>query len=123
MKTKPEWIEAAARRSRDHAWALGGLLDTYCRLEDTGTEALAEHLGCTLDTLNRLSLCRRPEGDDLPAYVTRLSERFRFDQVRFVAVLRHALVVSSMRGDVSVTAENVTLMAARDRRRISDEDL
>lgn len=122
MKTKPEWIELAASRSRRHAWALGGLLEAYCRLEDNRAEALAEYLGCTLDTLNRLSLCRRPDDDDLTSYVSRLGERFAFDRDRLVAVLRHAMVVGAMHGDAGDVAEQATLMAARDRRRDPDEE-
>jgi hypothetical protein len=122
MKIKAEWIETAGRRSREHDWALGSLLGKYCRLERKAPDALADDLGCSPDTFNRLLLCRRPESDDLGLYVAVLSERFAFDQERLIAVLRHALVVIAMHSDGETEVEQPTLMAARDRRRVPDGD-
>ncbi|MFY0584389.1 hypothetical protein ACN28S_67810 [Cystobacter fuscus] len=60
--TTPRWLGLAAARSAQESWTLGYALEQYRTKKLLTEEALAEELGCTVETLRWLYLCRRPEG-------------------------------------------------------------
>jgi len=115
--TNPSWLEAAARRSGQEAWTLGRVFEQYRKIEECTSEALAAKLGCSLEVLGWLSLCRRPQGENFKSHVLAISKRFAVDSTRLVAVLRRVEVLEALatRAEKGSTEEDVLLIAARDR--------
>lgn len=60
--TAPAWLEAAAARSTQEVWTLGHALEQYRTQKLLSHEGLAVELGCSVEILHWLSLCRRPTG-------------------------------------------------------------
>lgn len=95
--TNPEWLKAAARRSAHEVWMLGHVFEKYRELEGRSPEQLAVELGCSLEVLQWLSLCRRPEGDKCTEQVDAIVKRFALDPLRLIAVLRHVEAMDARR--------------------------
>lgn len=116
--TNPEWLKAAAQRSAHEAWMLGHVFEKYRELEGRSAEQLAVELGCSLEVLQWLSLCRRPEGEKFTEQVDAIVKRFALDPLRLIAVIRHVEVMDALtaRSEGGVAAESRSrLLAARDR--------
>ena len=116
--TNPEWLKAAARRSAHEAWMLGQVFEKYRELEGRSPEQLAAELDCSLEVLQWLSLCRRPEGEKFTEQVDAIVKRFALDPLRLIAVLRHVEVMDALtaRPEGGAAAEGGSLLlAARDR--------
>jgi hypothetical protein len=123
--SNPEWLKTAARRSAHEAWMLGSVFERYRELEGVTPEALAAELGCTVDVLHWLSLCRRPEGEAFSEHVFTIAERFKVDPLRLVTVLRRVEVMDalSMRSESGEASdEESLLLAARDRSHDEETD-
>ncbi len=121
--TSPDWLEAAARRSTREAWMLGHTFARYRELEGCTPEQLAARLGCSLEVLHWLSLCRRPEGEAFTEQVFTIAKRFAVEPLRLIPVLRRVEVVDALaraQGEAA-TEEGSLLLAARDRSRADDE--
>lgn len=121
--TNPSWLEAVARRSEDETWTLGQVFGRYRKLEELSAEELAAELGCTLEVLHWLSLCRRPEGPRINEHVREIVERFPVDAQRLLAVLRRVEVLEALSirpEDGTAANEGSMVLAARDR--ASDDD-
>lgn len=116
--SNPDWLERAARRSQGEAWMLGHTFERYQQLEGRTQEELARELGCTLDVLHWMSLCRRPEGQAFDEQAFAIAKRFEVDLLPLVQVLRRVEVMDApsirMRDEAGKTAHSIQL-AARDR--------
>jgi len=86
--TTPKWLATAAARSSQEAWTLGYALAQYRTKHELAEEALAEQLGCTVETLRYLCLCRRPEGPALAQQLRAIVERFPASAEKLEAILR-----------------------------------
>ncbi|GHG84862.1 hypothetical protein [Comamonas sp. JC664] len=115
--TKPEWLELAARRSKDEPWMLGHAFAKYRQLEGMSEEELAKELGCSVETLNWMSLCRRPESDHFKEQATAIAEEHGVnDRIlrRVLGRLKIVEVFQDSSNDGSANQGGV-LMAAQDR--------
>lgn len=113
--TEPRWLERASRRSSEHPSTLGAVLDEYCRTEGVDREQLAAILGCSLNSLDWLSLCGRPDPERFAEDVTRIAERFQIEPPRLARVVRRVDVVAILRRATHAEHEVPMLLAARDR--------
>jgi len=105
-------IAHLADRVRADPFFLASALDVYARSEGIGDAALAERLGCEVETLARLALCRRPAAERFLADVEAIAERFGIDATELAAVVRRADVLEVLSRGMGASG---TLMAARDR--------
>ncbi|PTL82214.1 hypothetical protein [Vitiosangium sp. GDMCC 1.1324] len=117
--TNPEWLKTAVRRSAHEAWMLGHVFEKYREREGRSAEELAAELGCSLEVLQWLSLCRRPEGEKFTEHVFTIAKRFALEPLRLVAVLRRVEVMDAFaersEGGEGPADEDSLLLAARDR--------
>jgi hypothetical protein len=114
--TNPKWLNAAARRSGQHTWTLGYVFEQYCKYQGRSAEQLAEYLGCSVEVLAWLSLCRRPDEDRFAEHLKVIADRFSLDAYRLATVVRRVEVLdvlpaSQEEGDLG---EEALLLAARD---------
>lgn len=112
----PKWLKVAAQRSGQHTWTLGYIFEQYRKHERKSAEELAEDLGCPLEMLDWLSLCRRPDEEHFAEHLERIEKRFAVEPYRLAAVIRRVEVLdvlpaSQEEGDVG---EEFFLLAARD---------
>ncbi|AFE04820.1 hypothetical protein COCOR_02788 [Corallococcus coralloides DSM 2259] len=114
-----DWLTYAAKRSTTEHGLLGQVFATYQSLEDCSRDALAEELGCDEQTLNMLSLCRRPSGDAFAEQVKMLCGRFGLEPFALVNVLRQVEIMGSDSGEVETRLHptGTLQLAARDRRK------
>ncbi len=118
--SNPDWLELAARRSRSESWMLGHAFERYRAHEGRSLAELAQELGCALNVLQWLSLCRRPAGQAFPEQASAIAKRFAVDLPRLVRVLRRVEVLDALAiqsEDGEATDEDSLLLAARDRSR------
>lgn len=121
----PDWLEPAARRSALEAWTLGHAFAKYRALEGRSQEELAKELGCSLDVLLWLSLCRCPQGEAFPEQVSTIAKRFAVDLLPLTQVLRRVEVMDALSiraEDGETTDEGAVLLAARDRSHDGETD-
>jgi hypothetical protein len=107
-----EQLTNLARRAEERPEFLAGLLAAFARSEDMDDAALADHLGCPVEQLPRLRLCRAP-GDEqarMREDVARVAEHFGLRE----AVLRRVVLRGRVVLRLRQAAGDVTL-AARDR--------
>jgi hypothetical protein len=114
--TNPKWLKVAARCSGQHTWTLGYVFEQYRKYEGKSAEELAVDLGCPLEMLDWLSLCRRPEEETFAEHLDLIEKRFAVEPHRLAAVIRRVEVLdvlpaSREGGDVG---EETFLLAARD---------
>jgi hypothetical protein len=120
MMPKPEWLDVAARRSARHPWTLGSTFDQYCGIEQVSREQVADLLGCSIDALAWLALCRRPAADHFSDDLSTICDRFEIDPFKLAEIIRRVDVLSALREPtISREDEERMLLAARDRE--SDE--
>jgi hypothetical protein len=115
----PAWLGAAVRRSHGEAWMLGYAFARYRQLEGCSEAALAAGLGCTLEALQWLSLCRRPRGESFTAQASAIAERFSVELLPLVQVLRRVEVLEALSERQDSAGNSGLRMAARDS---SDDD-
>ncbi|XXF76302.1 hypothetical protein P2318_25035 [Myxococcaceae bacterium GXIMD 01537] len=116
--TTPEWLKVAARRSAQDPASLGYVFEQYRKHEGTSAEGLAAMLGCSLEVLDDLSLCRRPEQERFVEHLQRIAKRFMVDPRRLAAVLRRVEVLDVLPSEGEgrdAVSDNSYLLAARDR--------
>lgn len=118
--TNPDWLARAAWRSSHEDWTLGHVFERYRKIEGHSPDELAAELGCSLEVLHWLSLCRRPDSDRFTEHVFEIANRFALEPVRLVAVLRRVEVMDALaerpEGETVATDDSLQL-AARDRSR------
>jgi transcriptional regulator with XRE-family HTH domain len=86
--TTPTWLPAAAARSATETWTLGYALEQYRTKKHLPEEALAEELGCSVETLRCLCLCRRPEGPELAQQLHAIVQRFPASAKKLEEIIR-----------------------------------
>lgn len=116
--TESELRGLAARRAGEREFYLASALGEYQGLRHLDTTALAQQLGCDIDTVDRLRLCRRPDeaSDTFRTDVQAIAERFGISAVTLAQVLRESSSLRTMRS-ADDSPSSAVLMAARDRRR------
>ncbi|CAN96316.1 hypothetical protein predicted by Glimmer/Critica [Sorangium cellulosum So ce56] len=115
MTKAPKWLDRASRRSGECEWTLGAALDEYCRTEGKTREQLAALLGCRVDSLDWLSLCRKPDPERFAEDVTRIAERFQIEGPRLAQIIRRVDAVAVLRRATHEECNEPMLLAARDR--------
>lgn len=115
--TTPEWLKVAAQRSAQDPASLGYVFEQYRRHEGKSAEEFAAMLGCSLEVLDELYLCRHPEQDRFAEHVRMIANRFAVDARRLAAVLRRVEVLDVLPADGegrTAVREATYLLAARD---------
>ena len=110
-----EPLEALAARVADEPFFLAWLLGAYAYSEDLDDTGLAAALGCPVQELTMLRLCRAPRTDSQEFWddVTCIAERFGLDPQRLAEVVKRGRVVR--RFQQADQGSGGSLMAARDR--------
>ena len=105
-------LSAMAHWAGDKPFFFAHLLAAYQAAEAADDAALAANLGCRLEDLPMIRLCRAPreDGPGLRADVAVLCERYGLDPGRIAAVIKRGRVALRWR-----TPGGLRLMAARDR--------
>jgi hypothetical protein len=113
-------IAALARRVQDDPFFLASALADYARSEELDEGGLAAVLDCSIDTLNRLRLCRRPGlvVDAFQADAGRIAARFGVSTDTLAEIIRRSDVLVALRR--AGAAEVGLLAAARDREEATD---
>jgi len=119
--TTPRWLGHAARHASDRPWTLGAVLDEYCSSERLTREGLASLLGCSVESLAWLSLCKRPTAEHFALDVARIAERFQIEPARLARVVRRVDTLAVLRQPSDVAEEDLLLLAARDRNEEKDK--
>src|SRR3954470_25065209 len=89
-------LSSLARRAEQRPAFLAALLGAYARSEDLDDAELADRLGCPVEQLSRLKLCRAPRSDpaEMREDVVRLAQLFGVDETALrQAVLRGRVVL------------------------------
>lgn len=84
----PTWLEPAAARSTQEDWMLGHTLEQYRTRRHLTQEDLAAELGCSVETLHWLSLCRRPAAPERAPQFATIAARFCVSAQKLEALLR-----------------------------------
>ena len=107
-------IEALARRVQRDPFFLASALVDYAQSEGLNDQDLANRLGCSLEVLSPLGLCRRPRRE--PALfrqdVNQITTRFGIKIEILAEAIRRSDTLSAMQK--GKTDEEGILMAARD---------
>ena len=114
MSAPSDSLKRISERAAWEPFFLAGALMSYKDENGLDDAALAAYLGCAVDDLPRLSLCRRPSEGAFMKDISHLATRFRLNGGRLAALIRHVEVLEDLRA-TGVPAS----MAARDR---EDED-
>jgi hypothetical protein len=115
--TTPEWLKVAAQRSAQDPASLGYVFEQYRMHEGQSAQEFAAMLGCSLDVLDELYLCRRPDPERFAEHVRMIAQRFAVDARRLAAVLRRIEVLDVLPTDGAgrtPVRDDSYLMAARD---------
>lgn len=92
----PEWLARAARRSQGEPGMMGHVFEQYRQLEGRSEEQLAKELGCSLDALRWMALCRRPEEARFEEQSTTIATRFAVELLPLIQVLRRVEVLENI---------------------------
>ena len=108
-------IETLAKRVQNDPFFLASALSDYAQSEGLNDLGLASKLGCSLEVLSPLRLCRRPrqEPTSFRQDVEQITSRFGLKPNVLAEVVRRSDVLSTLRR--GKTGEAGLLMAARDR--------
>jgi hypothetical protein len=122
--SRPEWLTAAVQRSEDEDWTLGFIFKRYRQFKNKTNEALAEELGCSLETLDWLALCRVPDEETFATDLDTLARRFELEPDRLAPVLRLAKMLQAFaaRRQNREADDTPELMPRAARDRVSEED-
>lgn len=72
-------LSRLARRVEDDPFFLASALRDYARDNGIGAQALADRLGCAVETLPQLALCRRPVPATFDHDIATIAARFGID--------------------------------------------
>ncbi len=108
-------LEHMARRVANDPFFLGAILHCYAESEQLTPAALANYLGCSVETLPQVQLCRAPraEAGAFTHDIELIANRFHLDTERLMEVVRHGQALQRLRAASSAAAGS--LLAARDR--------
>lgn len=109
-------LAGLAARAAGDPFFLGFALSEYARAEGLTDDRLAAHLGCPVENLTMLRLCRAPRQEPVGfrADVERVAGRFGADAGRLAAVVRQVEGVVRLRAAGPAAAEAGYFLAARD---------
>jgi hypothetical protein len=109
-------LEHFARRVADAPDFLACPLNEYARSERIGDVELAARLGCTVETLTHLRLCRTPREEALQFWqdVEQIAQRFSVPGDVLAEVVRRGQSLRRLRNASDKRSEHGFLMAARD---------
>ncbi len=119
----------AVQRAVSHEFFLAGILHEYQQANQLDDDALAELLGCHLNDLPRLALCRRPatEQNAFIQDIEHLAQRFHLHGDQLAIVIRQVDSLRALRQQLTSTrnAQQMPgiLRAARDRDQESADSL
>lgn len=111
----------AAQRAVSHEFFLAGILREYQQANQLDDDALAKLLGCHVNDLPRLALCRRPATEQKAFIrdIEHLAQRFHLHGDQLAIIIRHADSLRTLRQQLTSTrnAQQMQgiLRAARDR--------
>lgn len=112
-------LERAAQRAITSEFFLASTLYEYQQANHLDDEALATLLGCDVNALPRLALCRRPSAVDQNVFwhdVKHLAQRFHLSADQLATVIRRVDSLRALRQHlVSTSSTQGMLRAARDR--------
>jgi hypothetical protein len=121
MNTKPTpSLIRAAHRAVNDPFFLASILKEYQRAHHLDNEGLATLLGCRVDDLPRLALCRRPatEQQAFVHDIDHLAQRFHLQADQLATIIRQVDILNiwqqQMPFHLQATSPNM-LSAARDR--------
>jgi hypothetical protein len=109
-------LPALAHRVRQDPFFLASALAIYAESEAMDDQQLAKQLGCTVDTLAPVRLCRRPRAEP-PLFrqdVEMIAARFGLHADVLAAAVRRADAITALRREAE--GGQGALIAARDRR-------
>lgn len=121
MTTNPRWLGEAARRGSERAWTLGSVLNIFCSTEGATREQVASLLGCSLDSVAWLSLCRKPRPDHFADDVARIAGRFQIEGSNLAQLIRRVDAIAALREPRDLGNVDPILLAARDRNKEADK--
>lgn len=75
-----------AHRVEDDPFFLAGVLRDYARANGLDAQGLADVLGCAVETLPQLALCRRPAPVTFDHDITTIATRFGIDPRMLAAI-------------------------------------
>jgi len=108
-------IDALAKRVQSDPFFLASALADYAHSEGLDEQGLAGRLGCSLETLGPLRLCRRPHPEPtlFRQDLNQIASRFSVKGDVLAEAVRRSDAISGMRRGTK--SEHRFLMAARDR--------
>jgi hypothetical protein len=111
-----EALDHAAKRAAADPFFLACPLAEYARSENLDDAGLAAKLGCRVEDLTPLRLCRAPRNDpaDFRADVGVVAERFGVAPAKLAAAVRMGDGLFKLRSATRVAVEPGFLLAARD---------
>ncbi len=119
----------AAQRAVSHEFFLAGILREYQQANQLDDDALAKLLGCHVNDLPRLALCRRPATEQKAFIqdIEHLAQRFHLHGDQLAIVIRQVDSLRALRQQLASThnAQQMQgiLRAARDRYQDSADSL
>lgn len=122
-------LARAAQRAVSHDFFLAGILREYQQANQLDDDALAKLLGCHINDLPRLALCRRPATEQKAFIldIEHLAERFHLHGDQLATVIRQVDSLRALRQQLTSTrnAQQMPgiLRAARDREHESADSL
>jgi hypothetical protein len=107
-------------KAEDHSFFVASALAEHQQRRGWDDRQLCEYLGCTLEALPRLGLCRRPSHaePDFADRVRRIAEYAPCDAEALLNLLRESSILAAWRGSKAEQGSTMFL-AARDRREAS----
>lgn len=114
MTKTPSWLERAAQRSSERSWTLGSVFDEFGRTEAMTRDQVAAFLGCEVETLHWIALCRKPDDGEFADDVQRIAERFEVDASKLAQLIRRTEALTAL-SKAKAPEEDSLLLAARDR--------
>src|SRR5687767_1708164 len=109
-----ERVASMARRVSHDPYFLASVFSAYARSERLDERGLAAALGCTVEALVPLRLCRRPLAET-PIFrddVARIAARYEVNPVALAQIIRRVDALEALRRGVNDAG---MLVAARDR--------
>lgn len=118
-----EHLEHLARRVADDSFFLAAPLDRYARAERLDDAALATRLGCPVETLTHVRLCRNPfpEAPKFWQDIEQIAVRFGLDSESLAEIVRYGQSLLRLEATTAQLPNSCgSLMAARDSDEPSD---
>ena len=118
-------LRSAAQKFAESPAFVGYWLEVYRDREGLELPALAAHLGCPIETVQHLSLCRQPRADQWAVDTAEIARRYGIDRDRLADLLLDAEAYAVIRQPAPTSTRalggsTTAFAAARDREREED---